>query len=75
MVQVLSASEAKARMLALLNDVEAGDEVVITRHGRPVARLVPAAGPRALKGAFSGVAMTVGDDEAVFATGAAWDLP
>lgn len=33
---------AKARLSDLINKVEAGEEVVITRHGRPVARVVPA---------------------------------
>ena len=31
--------EAKARLSALLRDVAGGDEVIITSHGRPVARL------------------------------------
>jgi prevent-host-death family protein len=38
---VIGAFEARARLSALLDRVESGDEVVITRHGRPVARLVP----------------------------------
>ena len=32
--------EAKARLSELLDRVAAGETVVITRHGRPVARLV-----------------------------------
>ena len=31
--------EAKAHLSELLDKVEAGEEVVITRHGRPVAHL------------------------------------
>lgn len=34
--------EAKNRLTALLDDVEAGHEILITRRGKPVARLVPA---------------------------------
>lgn len=34
--------EARDHLAALLDEVEAGGEVVITRHGKPVARLVPA---------------------------------
>lgn len=71
----MTATEAKAKILALLDDVSAGQEVEITKHGRVVARLVPAAGPHALKGALVGAAMTEGKDEDVFATGASWDLP
>jgi len=32
--------EAKTNLSSLLNDVEQGEEVIITRHGRRVARLV-----------------------------------
>jgi prevent-host-death family protein len=37
----IPASDAKARFSELLDQVEKGATVVITRHGRPVARLVP----------------------------------
>lgn len=43
--------EAKARFSALLAEVEAGEEIAITRHGRVVARLVPDA-PRMAVEAF-----------------------
>lgn len=61
-------------MLSLLDDVEGGQEVEITRHGRIVARLVPAAGPYALKGTLAGVAMSASKDEDLFTTGADWNL-
>jgi prevent-host-death family protein len=32
--------EAKTRLSSLIEEVERGDDVVITRHGKPVARLV-----------------------------------
>lgn len=32
---------AKTQLSRLIDRAEAGEEVVITRHGRPVARLVP----------------------------------
>jgi prevent-host-death family protein len=75
MAKKLTATKAKATILALLDDVAAGDEVEITKHGRTVARLVPATGPHALKGSLVGMAMTAGEDADLFATGAAWDLP
>lgn len=37
----IQASEAKSRFLQILDEVEQGDTVVITRHGKPVARLSP----------------------------------
>jgi prevent-host-death family protein len=42
MMKRIGAFEAKTRLGQLLNLVEAGEEVVITRHGKPVAKLVPA---------------------------------
>lgn len=75
MTRRVTATEAKARILALLDEAAAGDEVEITKHGRIVARLVPATGPRALEGRLTGVAMSAADDEELFTTGAAWDLP
>jgi len=38
----VGAYEAKTRLAELLEKVEAGEEITITRHGTPVARLVPA---------------------------------
>lgn len=37
----VGAFEAKTHLSALLDRVEQGEEVTITRHGRPVAKLVP----------------------------------
>ena len=39
-------AQAKARLNELLDRVEAGQEVVITRRGKPVAHLSPAVGPK-----------------------------
>jgi prevent-host-death family protein len=39
----IQASEAKARLPALLDEVERGETLVITRHGKPIARIVPEA--------------------------------
>lgn len=38
----MTASEARASLPAILDRVEAGEEVTITRHGRPVALVVSA---------------------------------
>lgn len=40
--------EAKSRLSQLVEQAEAGQEVTITRRGRPVARLVPARPAKAL---------------------------
>ncbi len=46
----LTATQVKASILALLDEVAAGEEVEITKHGAVVARLVPARGAHALRG-------------------------
>jgi len=39
----MKASDFKARCLKLLDQVEAtGEEILVLKHGRPVARVVPA---------------------------------
>ena len=37
----IQASAAKARLAELLDQVERGETVTITRHGKAIARLVP----------------------------------
>jgi len=41
-VREIGAFEAKNKLGQLLNLVEQGEEITITRHGKQVARLVPA---------------------------------
>ena len=43
--------EAKNNLSALIDRALAGEEVTITRHGKPVVRLVPAEAQRPLSGA------------------------
>ncbi len=37
----ISVSEAKGQLTELVRNAEAGDEVVLTRHGKATVRLVP----------------------------------
>ena len=40
--RTIKASEFKARCLKLMDEVaESGEEIVITKHGRPVSKLAP----------------------------------
>lgn len=39
--KTVGAYEAKTHLSELLEKVEAGEEIVITKHGAPVAKLVP----------------------------------
>jgi prevent-host-death family protein len=73
MVRQVTATDAKAMILRLLDDVAAGEEIEITRHGRPVARLMPASGARSLRGSFEGVASSAVTDEQLFSTGESWN--
>lgn len=54
---------AKTQLSRLIDRVNAGEEVVITRHGRPVARLVPAEERKPRKiGLLEGQGYWVSDD-------------
>lgn len=74
MPRSMTATAAKAGFLRLLDEAAAGEEIEITRHGRPVARLVPPVGTGSLKGRFKGRAVTaVDDEEELFSTGEVWN--
>jgi prevent-host-death family protein len=61
--KVLTASSFKARCLALLDEVaETGESLVVTKHGRPVARVAPIQVPASLRGS---VKFKVSDDELI----------
>jgi prevent-host-death family protein len=46
-MMTVNLAQAKARLSELLDKVETGEEVIITRHGRPVAHLSAAVQPKA----------------------------
>ena len=48
-MQTLGAFEAKTHFSALLDKVEKGEQIVITKHGRIVAKLVPATAANQLR--------------------------
>jgi prevent-host-death family protein len=67
----ISASQFKARCLALLDQVaEGGGELVVTKRGRPVARVVPAEEGASLRGS---VTYHVPDEELVAPLDVEWD--
>ncbi len=45
-MDTVNLAEAKAHLSELLDRVEAGDTIEITRRGKPVARLSKVSGPR-----------------------------
>ena len=64
MAETVNVYEAKTHLSQLLDRAAAGEEIVIARAGRPIARLVPLAGaqprPRT-PGGWRGK-VTIGDD-------------
>jgi prevent-host-death family protein len=69
MAKKMTATQAKANFLRLLDDASAGEEIEITRHGRPATRLVPAPGTHFPSGSLAGLASTAPGvtDEELFA--------
>jgi prevent-host-death family protein len=53
-VDVVNVHEAKTQLSKLLERVERGEEVVIARRGRPIARLVPHRRPPRVPGVARG---------------------
>lgn len=51
----IGAFEAKNTLGSLLDRVEKGEEIVITRHGKPVARLAPVRSARDIEKARAAV--------------------
>ena len=60
--KTIAASDFKARCLRLLDDVQEGAILVITKRGRPVAKVVPVSPPkRTLRGTWKGMLKIRGD--------------
>lgn len=62
-IKSMSAGDFKAQCLAVMDEVQARrHEVVITKRGKPVAKLVPIEdAPRSVFGCMAGTAQIVGD--------------
>ena len=69
----LNMLEAKNRLSELVRAARAGKEVVITRHGRPMVRLVPIAAPTGLKG-FGSLKMVRGEPDEAFTSATERDV-
>ncbi|HEX3518270.1 MAG TPA: type II toxin-antitoxin system Phd/YefM family antitoxin [Solirubrobacteraceae bacterium] len=70
MSRTISASQFKARCLAMLDEVaETGDEIVITKRGRPVARVTAATAPASLRGS---VTLNESDEDLLQPVGISW---
>jgi prevent-host-death family protein len=59
---VLAVSEFKARCLEVLETLRhGGRDLILTKHGEPIARVVPIRKPRPLRGLFKGQIEIKGD--------------
>jgi prevent-host-death family protein len=66
----ITATQFKAHCLALLDEAAAGEEILVTKHGRPVARVIPAEAPASLIGS---VTYHVDDDALIEPLDVVWD--
>jgi prevent-host-death family protein len=70
----VTATEAKAKLLSLLDEVATGEEISITRHGKTVAKLVSARPRKRLPGELAAVASSNASDEELFSAGETWEI-
>jgi prevent-host-death family protein len=71
MAKVLSISQAKTQFLAVAEQVAtSGQEVVVTKRGQPLVRVVPFTSPPSLAGS---VTYNVDEDEFVYGPLDPWD--
>ena len=69
--KTISASQFKARCLALLDEVaETGETLIVTKRGKPVARVVAVETPPSLRGS---VTYLVSDEELIAPLWEDWD--
>lgn len=72
--RTIMASRFKAECLAILDEVDhLKISVVVTKHGRPVARVVPVDADAYAADLAGSVTLLAEDDEAYYSTGAAWE--
>ncbi|GAC1671534.1 MAG: hypothetical protein NVS9B8_14570 [Candidatus Limnocylindrales bacterium] len=72
--RTIMASRFKAECLTILDQVdELKISIVVTKHGRPVARVVPMEFGQSSDDLIGSVTLVAEDDEAYYSTGAAWD--
>jgi len=72
MSRFIAVSKFKAECLDLLREVaDTGEEIIVTKRGKPVARLVPVEAPTTLPGT---VTYLVSDEELIEPTEDRWEV-
>jgi prevent-host-death family protein len=68
----ITATQFKARCLRLLDEVaETGETLVVTKHGRPVARVMPPLRPDDLRDSGK---LNISDEELIYFSMGPWDM-
>jgi prevent-host-death family protein len=62
-MKLVNVYEARAQFSKLLDEAEAGEEIVIARNGAPVVRLVPVNQPKRRLGRWRGQVPPLSDEE------------
>jgi prevent-host-death family protein len=62
-MKIVNVYEARGQFSKLLDEAEAGEEIVVARNGKPVVRLVPVTAPARALGRFRGKAPAISDAE------------
>jgi prevent-host-death family protein len=74
-MKTISASEFKKRCASVVTEVHSTREsVLITKRGKPIARLVPAGRPPKFIGRLKGIIKIVGDIESPVEPPEAWKV-
>jgi prevent-host-death family protein len=74
-MKTMAAGEFKARCLTVMEKVRTTREpVLITKRGRPVAKLVPADEPPEFLGRLQGIVRIQGDIESPLEPAEAWEV-
>ena len=62
-MKLINVYEARGQFSRLLDEAEAGEEIIIARNGKPVVRLVPVTPPRRQLGRWQGQVAPLTDAE------------
>lgn len=74
MTMRMTATDLKARLLGVLEQVAEGEVVEVTKRGRVIARVVPATPAHGLRGAMRGIATSNASDAELYSTGDTWNV-
>jgi prevent-host-death family protein len=62
-VKIINVYEARAQLSRLLDEAEAGEEIIIARHGTPVVQLVPVRAATRRLGRWQGKVQAPSDEQ------------